>query len=55
MLLRVSSGYFVAGLVLDPSGRCIRAAPILAWCRGKTRDQIASYARTKGWTVESLP
>lgn len=54
MLMRVSSRYFVAGLVFDGTDLCIRAAPILAWCHGKTRVDIAAYAKGKRWTVECL-
>lgn len=55
MLMRVSSRYFVAGLVFDAYDHCIRAAPILASARGKPRVELQGSFRRKGWKVECLP
>lgn len=55
MLMRVSSRRFVAGLVFDKFGRCVRAAPILASARGQRRDELEKEFKGRGWTVEWLP
>jgi hypothetical protein len=55
MLMRVSTRHFVAGLVFDHFGRCIRAAPILAWAKGERQDALERDFKRKGWKVECLP
>lgn len=42
-LLRVSTGYFVAGSVwrkISNVWSCVKTAPILHWMKGKTPDQV---------------
>lgn len=51
-LMRVVAPHFVAGLVLDDSGKCIEAAPILAASIGKSEAQLRSYFERRGWQVE---
>lgn len=55
MLMRVSSRYFVAGLVFDPYDFCVRAAPILAYAKGRSRVELQGLFRRKGYRVEILP
>ena len=50
-LVRVMAPHFVAGIVLI-DGRCVRAAPILRWCIGRTEDQLRKlFARKPDWRV----
>jgi hypothetical protein len=51
LLFQVTAPHFVAGLVVD-AGRVVRAAPILAWTVGKTRDHLRPYFRRKRWEVK---
>lgn len=51
-LFRVTAPHYCAGLILDENGKCIQAAPILGWTRGKTADFLLPYFERKGFTVE---
>jgi hypothetical protein len=51
-LVRVTAPHFVAGLVLDESGHCIEAPPILAASIGKTAGELARYFERRGWQAE---
>lgn len=51
MLVRVVAPHFVAGIVLDMDV-VVRAAPILGWTVGKTRDFLRAYFQKKSWAVE---
>jgi hypothetical protein len=60
-LVRVVGGWgdprrpFVAGFIHDSEGdRVIRAAPILKRLIGKGRSEVASMARARGWTLETV-
>lgn len=45
---QVSAPYFCAGLVT--TGETVTAsAPILKWCRGKTRADLRGYFTRRGW------
>jgi hypothetical protein len=48
VLVRVVAPHFVAGAVFD-RGVCIRAAPIIKYCIGKTDDWCRHYFKSKGW------
>jgi hypothetical protein len=48
MLVRVVAAHFVAGFVFD-GDKCVRAAPILKWCVGKSADYIRGQFRAHGW------
>lgn len=55
-LVRVVSGHFVAGLIVD-NGICVEAAPILRWCVGRSRVHLREQFRRRGWSasvVQSL-
>jgi hypothetical protein len=52
--VRVVAPHFVAGLDIGVNGRCIEAAPILAWAIGKTEDELRAYFRRKGWTASII-
>lgn len=54
ILLRITAPHFCAGIVLDDAGHVIRAAPILAWIRGRKIDAITAYAKRKGWLIEQI-
>lgn len=49
--MRITSPYFCAGLVLE-NGIVKRAAPILKYMIGWTRERVLSYAYGKGWKVD---
>lgn len=51
--IRLTSHYFCAGVVLGQK-RVIRAAPILKYMKGWTRDEVLRYARNKRWKIDLL-
>ena len=51
--MRITSSYFCAGLVMA-EGCVIRAAPILRYMHGWTRESVQSYCRMKDWKCEWL-
>lgn len=57
-LLRVTAPHFVAGAVweqVEGKWRCSpHVAPIIAWMRGKTPEQVKAYLQKKGWKYEWL-
>lgn len=55
ILLRLTSGYFCAGVEIDINTGCvIRRAPILrkSILLGWTLDQVMSFAMKRSWKVE---
>jgi hypothetical protein len=50
-LWQVTAPHFCAGLLTDVGGVVVRAAPVLRWCVGKTRDGLRPYFARKGWEV----
>ena len=48
-LVRVTAGHFCAGLEIDATGRCVRAAPILKWCVGMGRDDLRAEFERRGY------
>lgn len=48
VLVRVQAPHFTAGLTLA-GGICVTAAPILAWCKGKSADYLRAYFKKKDW------
>jgi len=58
VLVRVQAPHFTAGIVVESQSNdsvCIEAAPILAWCKGKTNAQIRAYFDRKGWRPRIIP
>jgi len=51
---RIVAPHFVAGGEVR-NGVCIRAAPIIGYMLGWTRQEIREYCRIKGWLVKKLP
>lgn len=52
-LVRVVAPHFVAGL--DMVGdKCVEAAPILKWAKGKTADELRAYFKQKGWRASII-
>jgi hypothetical protein len=58
MLLRISSNYFVAGVVLNPdlfNDWVVRkCAPILHYMNSWKLEKVFEYCTKKGWKVEQL-
>lgn len=52
-LIRVVAPHFVAGIIIR-GGVVIKAAPILAYAKGKKYNEIKSYFDRKNWSVENL-
>lgn len=50
MLVRVVAPHFVAGFEMD-NGRCVRAAPILGWCVGRTTHVLRAYFARRKWAA----
>ena len=52
---RVVSSFFVAGFVVDGSGRVAECAPILRkYIAGRSVDEAMAELKRKGWDVERL-
>lgn len=47
-LIRVEAPHFVAALIIF-DGKCVAAAPILRWAKGKGVDWLRAYFEQKGW------
>ena len=58
MLLRISSNYFVAGVVLNPdlfeNEFVSKTAPILHYMNSWKLEKVLEYCSKKGWKVEYL-
>ncbi len=52
--VRVVAPHFVAGLDIGVNGKCVEAAPILAWAKGKSEEELRTYFRRKGWTASII-
>jgi hypothetical protein len=50
MMLRITAPHFCAGIVLNGP-----LAPILAYMKGWTLQQIQTYCAKKRWQVEIIP
>lgn len=48
------SGPFVAGLELSPAGIVVRAAPVIGYMHGWTRDQVCTYCGRRGWRIRNV-
>jgi hypothetical protein len=51
-LVRVVAPHFVAGIEVESQSDdsvCTDAAPILAWCKGKTNRELRAYFVRKNW------
>lgn len=51
---RIVAPHFVAAVVLDQNDRVIRAAPIVGYMHGWTRDRVRSYVARKGWQIAGV-
>lgn len=47
MLIRITSNYFCAGLILGE-----RAAPIISYMKNWSFDEILNYCNKKKWLIE---
>lgn len=52
--VRIVAPHFVAGLEIGLAGRCVAAAPILAWCKGKHEDELRAAFKRKGWRASII-
>lgn len=50
LLIRVELPHLTAG-VIARGGRIVRAAPILAWCGGKSPQELAAWVLKKGGRI----
>lgn len=51
--VRIVAPHFVAGMEFA-HGKCTEAAPILAWAKGKSEDELRTYFRQKGWQASVI-
>lgn len=51
---RIVAPHFVAGVVLDEADHVVRAAPIVGYMHGWTRERVRSYVVSKGWSVAGV-
>ncbi len=49
-MYQVTAPHFCAGLIVDGE-KVVRAAPILGWTVGKSRDELRRYFARKKWSV----
>lgn len=47
--VRVVAPHFVAGIILDETGHCVEAAPILRWTVGKHYSELRAYFWRRKW------
>jgi hypothetical protein len=50
-LIQIDSGYFCAGVVVEPRGIVIKAAPILKYMVGWNSKRVHEYCRVKNWSI----
>ena len=54
-LYRIEAPHFTAHFVVNGETNIIvESAPILAWCRGKQLDGVASYCQKKSWHIACI-
>jgi hypothetical protein len=53
VLIRISSSYFVAGIILEDKV-VVKCAPILRYMRGWSGSDVINYCNKKGWHIEVL-
>jgi len=55
MLIRITSGYFCAGVVVDEKiGAVSMTAPIIGYMRGWAPERVLGYCRKRGWKAEKV-
>jgi hypothetical protein len=52
--LQLKNKAYTAGLVIDATGKCIRAAPIIKWMIGKGERWIRQHCKQHAITVEEV-
>lgn len=50
-LLRIEAPHFVAGIIFDENGQCIKAAPIVKWCRGLYYPEVDVRIKARNWKI----
>jgi len=53
-MIRISSKWFVAGVLFDTSGHVYRCAPILGYMMGWDRHRVFRLARIRHWMAEEV-
>lgn len=53
MLVQITSRYFTADIEAQ-DGKVVDAAPILAYMKGKSLDEVRKYVEFKGWGYEVI-
>lgn len=53
VLVHVDAPHFSAGVILH-GDRVVRAAPILKWSMGWSRERLSAYCKRKGWRAFTL-
>ncbi len=53
-MIRIDSGYFIAGVIFNNQGVVVRAAPIVKYMKGWSKDSVIAYATRKGWQWEVI-
>lgn len=53
-LFQIFAPRFTAGFCVDAKGTVWQAAPIIKWMRDKPLGFVASYCKSKGWTLVSV-
>ena len=48
-MITIDAPHFCAAVVLTPGGIVTRAAPILKYMEGWTKERVFAYCRKKGW------
>jgi hypothetical protein len=53
-IIRLTSDWFCAGVILDDECVVRRWAPILWYMRGWNRERVLHFARRRRWAVDEL-
>lgn len=52
---QIESDYYEGGVVFDvETGKCIEAAPIIAWMVGRSFEDIKTYVKNKGLKMRKV-
>jgi len=53
-LMRITSSYFCAGVILNSKEIIIETAPILKWSKGRDLWWFEKYCKKKKWGMEII-
>ena len=52
-LISIDTGYAYAGIIINDEGRCVEAAPIFKWMKGKDIKRIKQWKKIQSLELVS--